>query len=87
MEVEIRLFAMLRDKLPGDRREHRGRVRLKLESDSSLQDLLDELGIEARMAPLVLVNDVRTTRKPEDRAQLLLSNGDVVSVFPPVGGG
>ena len=87
MRIELRLFANLRDRLPGDRREHRGRGELELVSGASLQDLLDELAIEPRLAQMVLVNGDQMPRGVERRRAIALSDGDVVAIFPPLAGG
>lgn len=87
MQIEVRLFASLRDRLPGDDREHRGCGRVELDEGASVQSLLARLEIPARMAPMVLVNGVQIARDPKERARLMLEKDDVVSIFPPVAGG
>ena len=84
MKVEVRLFAGLRERLPG---ALRGRATVELPEDASLQDLLDELAIEPRMAQMVLVNGAQAPRDPAARAARRLAAGDSVAVFPPVAGG
>jgi molybdopterin converting factor small subunit len=87
MQVKLRLFASLRDRLPGDRRIHRGRGDLDLADGASLQDLLDRLDIEPRLAQMVLVNGEQMPRGTEQRHAIALTEGDTVSIFPPVAGG
>ena len=87
MQVHVRLFASLRDRLPGDRRSHRGRGSFELAVGSSLQQLLERLAIEPRTAQMVLVNGEQVPRGAEERSALALAAGDVVSIFPPVAGG
>ena len=84
MKIEVRLFANLREKLPG---ALRGRATLELRPDASLEDLLERLEIEARMAQMVLVNGVQAPRDPQARAALRLDDGDTVAIFPPLAGG
>ncbi len=84
MKIEVRLFANLREKLPD---ALRGRATLELIDAASLQDLLDSLEIEPRMAQMVLVNGVQAPRDPSAREALQLSAGDIVAIFPPVAGG
>lgn len=84
MKIEVRLFASLREKLPG---ALRGRATLELTDEASLQQLLDSLEIEPRLAQMVLVNGVQAPRDPDARAALRLSEGDTVAIFPPVAGG
>ncbi|MFP8874289.1 MAG: MoaD/ThiS family protein [Myxococcota bacterium] len=87
MQVQLRLFANLREILPGDPLEHRGRTSLEVPADMNVQQLLDQLEIEPRMAQMLLVNGIQVARKKSDRTRVKLSAGDVVSIFPPLAGG
>jgi molybdopterin converting factor small subunit len=87
MRVQLRLFASLRDRLPGDRRVHRGRGEFELAAGASLQDLLDRLEIEPRLAQMVLVNGDQMPRAQEQRQAIPLTEGDTIAIFPPVAGG
>ena len=87
MRVQLRLFASLRDRLPGDRRVHRGRGEFEVAADASLQDLLDALAIEPRMAQMVLVNGEQTPRGERQRQAIPLAEGDTIAIFPPIAGG
>jgi molybdopterin converting factor small subunit len=84
VKIEVRLFAKLRERLPD---ALRGRATLELPAGASVQDLLDSLEIEPRMAQMLLVNGVQTSRDPAARAALRLAAGDTVAIFPPVAGG
>ncbi len=84
MKVEVRLFASLREKLPG---ALRGRATLELPEGASLHELLGALEIEPRMAQMVLVNGAQAPRDPGERGALRLAAGDTVAIFPPVAGG
>jgi molybdopterin converting factor small subunit len=84
VKVEVRLFAKLRERLPD---ALRGRATLELPEGASVQDLLDSLEIEPRMAQMLLVNGVQAPRDPTARAALRLAAGDSVAIFPPVAGG
>jgi molybdopterin converting factor small subunit len=84
VKVEVRLFAGLREKVP---EALRGRATLELPDAASLQDLLDSLEIEPRMAQMVLVNGVQVPRDPAARSAHRLGAGDTVAIFPPVAGG
>ncbi|MBQ9662049.1 MAG: MoaD/ThiS family protein [Oscillospiraceae bacterium] len=72
--IEVRLFATLRD--------GRGKV---LQMDpaviSTAGDILQKLEIPAETVAILLINGFHS--KPENPVQ----DGDVVSLFPPVGGG
>ncbi len=82
--MEVRLFASLRDRLPGARR---GQGTLELAEGTSLLALIEQLEIPDRQAQMVLVNGEQAPRKAAARAALLLGEGDVVSIFPPLAGG
>lgn len=84
MEVHVRLFASLRDRLPAGTR---GRGTLALEDGASLQDLLDRLDIEARLAQMVLIDGQQAPRDRQKRLQTVLAHDQTISIFPPVAGG
>jgi sulfur carrier protein len=79
MEIEVKLFATLRDYLP----KGSGRFSCKMEVDSStrVQDILSRLKIPEEVPKIILVNGVHGKREQ------ILKEGDVLSVFPPVAGG
>jgi molybdopterin converting factor small subunit len=87
MKIHVRLFANLREKIPGDTRVHRGRTQIELEAGASLQSLLDHFEITRRMSQMVLINGQQVSRDSAQRAALALKDGDIVSVFPPLAGG
>jgi molybdopterin converting factor small subunit len=84
MKIHVRLFASLRDRLPS---ETRGRGTLELGAGATLQDLLDRLEIEPRLAQIVLVDGQQAPRDRQERLALVLQNGETISIFPPVAGG
>ena len=79
MKVTVKLFATFRDFLP----QHAGRSALRLDvgEHKTVQALLQELRVPDDLPRIVLVNGIYAS---EDS---LLSEGDVVSVFPPLIGG
>ncbi len=77
MEIHLQLFSILRDKLPP---ELRGRTVIQLIEGSTLDDLLNKLGIDRRVA--ISVNDAQE----RDRSRKL-KDGDKVKIFNSVGGG
>ena len=79
MEIEVKLFATLRDYLP----KGSGQFSCKIEIDSAdtVRDVLEKLKIPEAMPKIILVNGVHSNL---DR---VLKLGDVLSVFPPVAGG
>ena len=72
--IEVRFFATLRD--------GRGKVaEIPAEGVSAAGDLLRRFEIPAEEVSILLINGFHS--KPEDPVK----DGDVVSLFPPVGGG
>ena len=72
--IEVRLFAGLRQ----------GRQKIyQMESDSikNVQDIMDRLSIDRKEVNILLVNGFH--QKPETE----VTDGDIVSLFPAVGGG
>ena len=72
--IEVRLFAGLRQ----------GRQKIyQMESDSihNVQDIMDRLSIDRKEVNILLVNGFH--QKPETEVK----DGDIVSLFPAVGGG
>ena len=74
MKVEVKLFAVFRK----DRFVSR---HLEIPDGSVFRDVLDSLGIEAREVSLPLINGVYSSVDDS------LSDGDILSIFPAVGGG
>jgi molybdopterin synthase sulfur carrier subunit len=79
VRVEVRLFATLSSFLPPASRA--GAVLLDVPPDSTVHDVLQQLGVPADLERVALVNGTDAT--PE-RA---LHAGDVLTVFPPLAGG
>jgi molybdopterin converting factor small subunit len=84
MEVEVRLFANLRQRLPD---APRGRGRLTVSDGASLQELLDVLVIPPEQAQMVLVNGEKAPRERAAREAIRLAAGDSIAIFPPLAGG
>ena len=79
MEIEVKLFATLRDYLP----KGSSRFSCKMEVDPStrIQDILSRLKIPEEIPKIILINGVH------GKKDQLLKEGDVLSIFPPVAGG
>jgi molybdopterin converting factor small subunit len=79
MEIEVKLFATLREYLP----KGSGRFSCKMEVEGStrVQDILLRLKIPEQIPKIILINGVH------GKKEQTLKEGDVVSIFPPVAGG
>lgn len=84
MDVEVKLFAGLRDRFP---RGQRGRAHLELAPGTTLGDLLEKLEVPPLQAQMTLVNGLQVPRTLGVREARVLEEGDVVAIFPPVAGG
>jgi len=79
VKVEVRLFANLAKLLPPGSQNKRAAMTVK--KGTTVDELLDRLSIPPKITNIVMVNGVHKDRKT------VLSEGDVVSVFPPIAGG
>jgi sulfur carrier protein len=79
MEIEVKLFATLRDYLP----KGSGRFSCKMEIDGQMrvQEVLAKLNIPEEIPKIILINGIH------GRKEQVLKEGDVLSIFPPVAGG
>lgn len=77
MEIHIKLYSILREKLPP---EAKGQVMLQLKDGASLQDLLDELDITRKV--VISLNDDH-----ESDMSRKLQDGDQVKIFSSISGG
>lgn len=74
IKVEVRLFATFRE----------GREKkyfLELPKGTTIIEILNSLNIEEKEASIILLNGI------DGHANRELSDGDILSLFPPVGGG
>ena len=75
MNIQIKLFATLLDKLPHNA------DRFPVADGTTVGDLVTELDIDPKDAKLIFING----RKGE--LDSVLVEGDRVGLFPPIGGG
>jgi sulfur-carrier protein len=79
MEIEVKLFATLRDYLPQG--SSRFSCKMEIDDHTRVQDILAKLKISEEMPKIILVNGVH------GKKDHVLKEGDVLSIFPPVAGG
>ena len=84
MTVTLKLFATLARLLPAQAQKTNC-LELSLEPGTTLQALIACHRIPPELCALVLINGVFIP--PEERASRILSDGDAVAIWPPVGGG
>lgn len=79
MTVEIRLFATFRDFLPpGSNTFSFTKV---LKEETTIEEVLRELKLPEDTPKIIILNGVHAD------AGRVLQDGDVLSLFPPIGGG
>ncbi len=74
IKIEVRYFATLR-------RDGVKKEILSTNKDKTAEELIGDLGISMDDIAILLINGVRS--EPDT----VLKEGDVISMFPPVGGG
>lgn len=84
MTITLKLFASLTDRLPPDARL-RHRIDLTVEPGTTVMDVVHAQRIPDELCAIVLVNGEWVAR--EDRASRVLSDGQVLAIWPPVAGG
>ncbi|MEF2231980.1 MAG: MoaD/ThiS family protein [Pseudodesulfovibrio sp.] len=75
MGIEIKCFATLARFLPKNAEHY------PVDEGETVRSLMKKLGIPPGEVTLIFVNSVRTT------SDAMVSDGDRVGLFPPVGGG
>jgi sulfur-carrier protein len=79
MEIEVKLFATLRDYLP--KGSSRFSCKMEVNGDTRIQDILLKLKVPDDIPKIILVNGIH------GKLEQVLKEGDVLSIFPPVAGG
>lgn len=80
MKLEIRLFANLRAYLPPG--NDGAKAVLEVPDGTRLDEVIDRLSIPPQLAQLVMIDGLHETNR-----ERILTDGAVVSIFPPVAGG
>ncbi len=75
IKITLKLFVTLSKYLP------QGNEALEISEQTTVEDLMADLGIPGDLVKLIFVNGKRENR------DCLLRQGDRVGLFPPVGGG
>jgi thiamine biosynthesis protein ThiS len=84
MIVTFKLFASLAAHLPPENRRA-NQTRLEVPEGCTVQDMIERFSVPPALCTLVLVNGVFVAR--EALADTALAEGDVLAIWPPVGGG
>lgn len=85
MKMYIELYASLMPLLPATGSKERFRREISVDDDTSVQQVIDRFSISEEMAHLVLLNGHFVNGL--ERVDKKISEGDTVSIWPPVAGG
>ena len=77
MQINVKLFGILRDKIPA---VQKGKAKIELKDGVSVADLLSHLEISRRV-------EVAINKEIETDDAHILVNGDQVHIFATIGGG
>ncbi|MCX5901490.1 MAG: MoaD/ThiS family protein [Proteobacteria bacterium] len=84
MNIEVRTFINFKSYMPPDAKD--GKAVLSIKDGATFSDLLNELGIPLEEPRIVVLNGVSQGTAPEVNTRVL-NDGDIVAIFPPIGGG
>jgi len=84
MKITFKLYASLTEFLPAQGRAE-NRVELEVAEGSTIASVIEPYRLPPKMVHLVRVNGVYVA--PEQRATRVLTEGDVLAIWPPIGGG
>ena len=79
------MFMKFREYLPSGSSD--GKAHISLKDGATFVDLLDTLGIPREEPKLVIINGISRGVVSDTFNTEALSDGDVVAIFPPAGGG
>ena len=84
MKITFKLYAALTDYLPAQAR-YTNVLELDVAAHASIGAVIEPFGLPAKMLHLVLVNGRYI--EPAGRLTHALAEGDVLAIWPPIGGG
>ena len=84
MQITFKLYAMLAEYLPADRRRG-NELTLELPEGATLMQAVAPFNLPAKLVHLVLVNGSYVA--PAERESRVLLEGDVLAIWPPIAGG
>lgn len=84
MRITFKLYASLTEYLPADARTG-NRVPLDVADGTTIAQVIEPFGLPKKLVHLVLVNGVYV--EPAERLTRVLSEGDVLAIWPPIAGG
>ncbi len=83
MNITLKLFATLGDYLPPEAKFNQ--LEIGLAEGATVGDVIERYALPPKFVHLVLVNGVYINA--EDRSARVLTEGDVLAIWPPIAGG
>lgn len=84
MQITFKLYAMLTDYLPVERRTS-NQLSLDVAEGATIAQIIEPFKLPMSLVHLVLINGHYVP--PEQRASRALVEGDVLAIWPPIAGG
>ncbi|MEY4753830.1 MAG: hypothetical protein RJA44_1505 [Pseudomonadota bacterium] len=84
MQITFKLYAMLTDYLPAERRTS-NQLSLDVAEGATIAQIIEPFKLPMSLVHLVLING--TYVPPEQRESRALVEGDVLAIWPPIAGG
>jgi len=84
MKAQLKLFATLTGHLPPEARRA-GLLELDVAPGTTVRGLIERYPLPPAQCSLVLINGVFLS--PQEQEARVLAEGDVLAIWPPVGGG
>jgi len=84
VNIEVRMFINFKDYLPPHAKD--GRAIVAIQDGATLLDLYGQLGVPVEEPKIVVLNGISQGTTDEVNGRVL-NDGDIVAVFPPIGGG
>ncbi len=84
MQITFKLYASLTQYLPADARRS-NQLPLDIAEGTPIAKIIEPFGLPEKLVHLVLVNGVYVP--PAQRLSYVPKEGDVLAIWPPIGGG
>jgi molybdopterin synthase sulfur carrier subunit len=81
MKIVVKLFATLREYLPGGPDKYS--CTMDIREGSRVEEVVEQLKIPKEIPLIILINGIQS----QEREKQVLKEGDVLSIFPPIAGG
>jgi molybdopterin converting factor small subunit len=84
VNIEVRMFINFKAYLPAHAKD--GKAVIAIQDGATLLDLYGQLGMPLEEPKIVVLNGISQGTTDEVNTRIL-QDGDIVAIFPPIGGG